>query len=579
MVHRRKESKESFVLERIISFFEKERLNLLGVFLWILLVSIIRMVLESHLFSYQRSFPDIIFWYAHTVSFFLTVFIGGVLILKFVTKERIGKIANLASLGFTVVIFPPLFDFFIFHRSNSYFYILRENFLDAATSFFYKIGSFYESGPNVGGPGLLIELTGIMVATSLYVYIKTKSLHKAIINFFIFYLFILLIVTPALNPLIYQFQAGSSVAIQPLLFLHYFVLSLIFLVILLKISKGRLLSSFIKSARLLTTLHALAMVLLGVLIAGFICYNPLNITDLSNVDIINYTDANVTSLLNVIDTTRFKLFTSAGNIGMLGISLFTILFLWQYAVMINHVYDIDIDKKTNKDRILVRGMLTIYQVKKMAIIFAIIAVGLAFLLGIHIVILVFISLFLGTIYSIPPLRLRNKIFSTIFIGLGSTIAFLIGYYTPSYIPTNHALVFSFRQTQSIINVEMQCEMVKNIPVMTIDVIGIGLLIFIALSIGPIIKDLKDYESDKIAGVKNIFTVYGKEKGINIAAMLLFITFISPLILFRGIYDILIFIPTGIISAIIFKKFEEVQPIFLLYFLVLLYCVTRWFNIL
>jgi len=350
-------------------------------------------------------------------------------------------------------------------------------------------------------------------------------------------------------------------------------------VILLKISKGRLLSSFIKSARLLTTLHALAMVLLGVLIAGFICYNPLNITDLSNVDIINYTDANVTSLLNVIDTTRFKLFTSAGNIGMLGISLFTILFLWQYAVMINHVYDIDIDKKTNKDRILVRGMLTIYQVKKMAIIFAIIAVGLAFLLGIHIVILVFISLFLGTIYSIPPLRLRNKIFSTIFIGLGSTIAFLIGYYTPSYIPTNHALVFSFRQTQSIINVEMQCEMVKNIPVMTIDVIGIGLLIFIALSIGPIIKDLKDYESDKIAGVKNIFTVYGKEKGINIAAMLLFITFISPLILFRGIYDILIFIPTGIISAIIFKKFEEVQPIFLLYFLVLLYCVTRWFNIL
>jgi 4-hydroxybenzoate polyprenyltransferase len=150
------------------------------------------------------------------------------------------------------------------------------------------------------------------------------------------------------------------------------------------------------------------------------------------------------------------------------------------------------------------------------------------------------------------------------IGIGSSIAYFLGYVTPSYMKEMHG--------------ELAGSLIRNYPIITDESIIIGFLIFVVLSIGPLIKDYKDYEGDKKTGVKNIFTIYGEEKAINIVSILLPLTFISPLLLFNNFYDFIIFIPLGIIAGFSFRRYKNTKFIFILYFPILIYCLLRWFTI-
>jgi len=113
---------------------------------------------------------------------------------------------------------------------------------------------------------------------------------------------------------------------------------------------------------------------------------------------------------------------------------------------------------------------------------------------------------------------------------------------------------------------------------TNEAILIAILIFIVLSIGSVTRSLKDYEGDKKAGVRNIFTVYGKEKGVKIASFLIIISFISPIMLFYRIVDIVIFVAGGLIASHLFNKTKRIETVFGLYFPVLIYCILRWIEV-
>ncbi len=510
--------------QKIISFLEKERLSFVAVFLWVLLLGAVRMYTEAKLFGYAYKEIDysFIFFYGHIISFYVCVFLGGILILKTLTKERIKKIANLVSWGFLLVLIPPLLDKFIFHY-ETYIYVPKERFID------FILFSYHKIFPEVAGYGLFMEIILIMIFTTFYTYIKTRSLPKSVINFVSFNFFIAFISTPTLNPLLNKWEMGDLC--QPAFFLRYIILSLVIFVLILLISRRGLLSSFFISSGPLRTCHFLLMGGIGIFIASHISLHH---------ELISY--------------------LNAGNIGVIGITLFTILFLWQYATMINNVYDIEIDRITKRERVLVQGFLSPGQLKEIFIIFAITSVGLAIALGGVQLILTLFFIFLATIYSAPPLRLRNSAFSTTIIGLGSAIAFLIGYFAPSYTTLNH-------------------EAIRSYPPLTASAIIIGWIIFISLSVGSMVKDIDDYEGDKKRGVKNIFTIYGKEKGLQISSFLLFPVFLSPLLLFHEYFDFLIVIPTSIATAIIFYKTQKSWVAFPLYFVILLYCLLRWFHIL
>ncbi len=93
-----------------------------------------------------------------------------------------------------------------------------------------------------------------------------------------------------------------------------------------------------------------------------------------------------------------------------------------------------------------------------------------------------------------------------------------------------------------------------------------------------INAINDYEGDKKAGVNNVYTVYGFEKGKKIVSVLIIFLFMTPLLIFRGITDIMIIGPSALISSIVFYKFENYKFVLGLYFLILLYILIRFLGI-
>ncbi len=544
-------------INRIISFFEEKRFNILTLFLWIIFLAAARMWLEAVLldYPYKEISYDYFFVQAHLTCFFVTSFIAGLVILKFFSKEKLSKVANLTALGFTLVILPPFIDVFILNNPSSYTYgspYWIQNLFELLTLQSEQgISAFYQ-----GGEGIIYELSIILFAACLYVLVKTKSIIRTILSAFSFFILFIFIGSPQLILL----RPITGQLIHPLFIIRYLILSIILLLVLLYLTKKELLKSFIKSSRLITTAHFAVMTIIGIFISGHILSRGasyIKIEDIYHLFLV------FTQQMNPAEIFSFsKLFI--GNLGTFGISVFTIIFVWQYAVMINHVYDKKIDTIDNKDRVIPKKLLSKNQVKNIAIIYAIIAIVLSMLLGLWSFMLVILGLFLGTIYSVRPLRLRDTPFSTLIIGAGSSVAYFIGYVTPGYIQGMHG--------------EQAGVIMYTYPEITMQSLIIGLIIFVALSIGPLAKDYKDYKGDKKSGVKNIFTEFGLEKGVKIVSILLPVTFFILILLFNNLVDIAIFIPLGLLAGFLFYRFRKTELLFALYFPIVLYCLLRWFQI-
>jgi len=211
------------------------------------------------------------------------------------------------------------------------------------------------------------------------------------------------------------------------------------------------------------------------------------------------------------------------------LKILVIFFLWQYTVVINRICD---EKAKEKSHFIA------------GIAFLATSLVLSFVLGMAFFMLSLVYLIAGTAYSVPPIRLRNHVFSTTLIGIGSVLAFLIGYY----------------QDLS--------------TVITYEIIVYCAMIFIATSLGSTIKDMKDQGKDREDGIKNIFTVFGPEKGKRISCILLLITFLMPLLVFSLPLDMIMFVSAALLTIGIFMKLEDYRPVMMMAFLVLLYCVLR-----
>ena len=149
--------------------------------------------------------------------------------------------------------------------------------------------------------------------------------------------------------------------------------------------------------------------------------------------------------------------------------------------------------------------------------------------------------------------------------MGSSLEFLAGYLTFPTITNIAGRVFPLISYPAL-HIPLSCAL-------------IGIIIFIAFSTGPAIKDLKDYEGDKKSGVKNIYTVFGMEQGLKIVSILLFVSFISPILLFHSTVDVIILGVTSVAVMILFYRYKNVEMVFGMYFLIIIYCLLRWMNVL
>lgn len=236
--------------------------------------------------------------------------------------------------------------------------------------------------------------------------------------------------------------------------------------------------------------------------------------------------------------------------------------VWQFTTMLNDFYDTKIDSLVHPDRPLVSGSMPVTTYFDLLLLICFLSILLSLTLGSLIMLLNLIALSLAIIYSAPPIRLRDRLYGHICVGLGSLVGFYFGVYSPVY--WRHGIYFTSRIDY------------RNIPYYP-DVFFASLLIVTVLSISPLINALSDYEGDKNSGVKNVYTVLGLERGKKLVSVLIILLFISPLGLFAHMQDMVFLLTTGLISSVIFYKLEDHRPVFGMYFLVLIYLLLRFLS--
>ena len=486
--------------KKLIDRIENLRINPIVLILYFSFLISLRDILEQLFFEDAYS----VYQYLHHFFFYFLVLMAGILFMSHIGKIELIKTSLIISTGFILIILPPLVDRFVSLRSDPYDYILPKEFIRNMATFFL----FTQKA----GLGILLEIAAILLLASFYIFIKTRSVFRALMTGLFLYLMVGLSVTPRLYlPVPDMTKLLNWQHRHVIYFCFYFGLSMVLgLFFLYKLNKNwpRTIFKEICSFR---TLHFILMVAAGIYIRGAL-------------DFFSYPD-----ILFVL------------------ISFILIVLLWLKTVLINNVYDLPIDKISNPSRPLVKGDVNSVDYLRLSFVLSIVALLVSINLGIIPFIITMAVLISSLAYSMPPLRLRRKLFSSVFIGWGSSLAFFLGYFN---------------------RVRFQEMSLSD------NALFLAILIFGAFSIGPMTKDLKDYKGDLRQGIKTFFTIYGLEKGKRIVSFLLFLSLLIPLLLFQKAMDMLFFGSAACIIVILFYVKEKLLLVYLGYGLVFLYCALR-----
>lgn len=407
----------------------------------------------------------------HHLFFFVFVFLSGIVVIHLTGKIAVERVSRIACLGLPLIIAPPLIDHLVFLRRFPYDYILPRELGRGYLTFF-------QATPKAG-PGLAIEIGGILLLAALYVLMKTRSCPRAALTAVSLYVFIGISVTPRIFMpfLLPSSDPGFQRAHHMIYFGFYFCLSMILGLVFMYRFDRNLPLAVGREALSFRTAHFLLLVGLGLYWRGELV--PRNLPD-----------------------ALFVLFR-----------FFLMAFLWLSTVLLNHVHDVPIDRVSNPQRPLAGAQVQASSFLTLSFIFGLLALLFAFSLSAAAALLTTAALFSSWAYSAPPLRLRRRLFSTVFIGWGSVIAFFIGYFG--------------RTRMRELSIDQRT-------------LSLAIVIFAALSLGPLVKDLRDYKGDLQAGVKTFFTVYGISRGTKIVSLLLGISLLTPILLFHELRDIIVF---------------------------------------
>ena len=234
--------------------------------------------------------------------------------------------------------------------------------------------------------------------------------------------------------------------------------------------------AIIKNFRITRSLHYLLLFFAGV----FFSYH------IQSID----SDFEATrGILNVID------FFDIGAAAFAGFLSF------QAAVIFNDISDISSDKMLEYNRPLVKSKISKEQYKFIGFLFLIYSLFIAFIIGIEFFIIISILNSFSYLYSNYPIRLKKYlIVNNMILGLIALTSFYLG-------------LSIFFENKSIMYAE------KYIP-------NISLILFAGYTIATTIKDPKDFEGDKAAGIQTLVTVFGMKAGKIIIASLIAILIVS-----------------------------------------------------
>ncbi len=229
--------------------------------------------------------------------------------------------------------------------------------------------------------------------------------------------------------------------------------------------------------------------------------------------LLNYLLLVVLGFILVNDVNLFRLF-------MLGATLVAVGCVFQFAILINDLWDNKIDRHAQSVRGAANSPMHLREIKQLSHICLTFAIFISLFLSRDALYMVIIMAVLSYIYSAPPFRLRSKVASSMIIGLVSGLCVLIGY-------------------------------LSQVPIynLTFDTFSIALVVALGMGLGSNVIDLKDEVSDRANNVMSLAVKYGSTEARKIIAVLAFTGYLLISFQLFHLYEDIFFLLAGSIFAL------------------------------
>lgn len=488
------------IADKTIDFLEKSQITIKTFLISFVAIVAVRYIIENILFGFKtHNFAFLTGSMVHgTFLFFLMAYIAILTFLTLVTKEKISKLATVLLWGQWIIVLPPIIDKIIFGPKDFWsFYIF-----DSISGLFNRFFHFFGNNPSFGITyGTRVEIFLAMLGLGLYVGFKKRSWLKGIVSFFITYIILYFFaVFPSLLTFLIEGIGGGNI---------------------FKVAGSDIAGTFLTTLEIFDfdkkprniALHFRTSLLYTIFLFG-------NLALLQAV-------LNKNKFFALLKNVRYPQMFFNGGLFLIGLAmgcfyfkenisndifafmvalnlLVSIFCAWFYSVFINDIEDRRIDEITNRERPLIKNIFTTKEYEGYALVFMFLSLLTSIVAGPKFFLIICVYLLITWAYSSGPMRLKRIVGISSLVSAAASILFLfMGFIL---ISTGQSL--------------------EEFPW------KIGVFLFIVYALLIPIKDIKDIKGDKKEGVVTIPTILGEENSRFIFGIVIFVSYLSSVIVLK-----------------------------------------------
>jgi 4-hydroxybenzoate polyprenyltransferase len=541
--------------DALIAFLEKERLPVIGIFVYVILLALGRDLAEYFLLDadFVNTVHPWIFSIAHHVSFYVVVFLGLVLLLTAFSGRGFRRSLNLITNIYWLILIPPFLDHFVFGLNESYAYFSWTEFVNA---FLHFQGRTFHPGQGLEIVAFLFALFSYAIWTNRQSMFYVKERAVTLLRVFFLVLFTIvsmfIVATPGAYlpvgnvngvPAFPYFDQTKYFQFHLFLVAYYLLAGLLLVTVIAYLAMKGSFRRQVASMRPFQTLF-FGMIVAGGMVVGWRAVDP----DL---------------VMSIAQTPYWVNFT------FVILSIASALLAWQVSTIWNDLADAKFDDPNKTGRAIASGTVDRRTMLQGSVVMMLVALMVAFLLSFTEFLILAAVFVLSYLYSFKPIRFKDQVMSPALIGIGAALAFFYGYLTPyTVVVTQFQYDHPVRYLTGAIGVAP----------MGLTSFMVGAVIFLGLVIGSMVTDITGYEEDRKANVRTVYTVLGLGRGAALVSALILIASFTPLVLFSNLDDLIVFPAMGIVAAAVFYKYRSPRIVMLIGLVGFVYATLRYLGL-
>lgn len=539
-------------VDALAAFLERDRLNLWQTFAYVLLIALARDLSEYYLLdeAFVSTAHPWAFSIAHHVAFFILTYLGLVLLLKVFSGTGLKKCMNYTNWYYWIVLIPPWVDHFLFGLDHNYAYFSWTEFLAA----------FFQMQGRAFNPGQGAEVVIVLFALFAYVFWKHRgdiadlqgrlflAARMGLMAFFVV-LFMFILGTPGAYlpvgssggvPVFPNYDDTRYVQYHLFIFAYYYLAGAVIVLVMSLLALRRRFWMELAALRPCQTAFFSAIVLAGAALSW-------------------RADGGTELVMKILDRPYWV------NLAYLLPAVTSAVLAWQASVIWNDLSDREWDSPGKRGRVLPSGIVPVSALKEASIVLACTSLAASLLLSVQMFAVMAAILAMSLVYSFPPLRFKNALLSPLLMGAGTFLAFIYGALTP-YAVIGYAGTIPYLTGETAL--------ISIGP----EVLLVGACMFAGLAVGSMVTDVEGRDEDLAGGVRTIYTVLGMERGVLVAAGLIFLAALTPLTLFHSASDLIVFPALGALAAWRFHTSGSSRAVMSLAMIGLIYAALRFLSL-